>query len=244
MVDAASGIVSDQRKNVHRGEISSLKKLNKGEGCITGGADGRLLSWTIAGNRIKDCAQLAELKAPVHSLAVSPDDKYLLIGTEDATGKGSQLILSLDLERLEIDTIRTAHEFPIVQVEFLNEEGLFASASSSGKVYFGNLFKNQPERVPFDDAHTYSIQQVRAVRADQWMVSMDEAKICIWDTDQQSNIGCLEARYPSSFLLDADNRRLYYIDDKRFLFSLSLAHAQWIARAGYAIPQKGENPKE
>ncbi len=112
----------------HQGKITASALLQRDSVLLSGSEDGTIRFWSVETGQATD---LIEIGSPISSLAVSPDERCLLVATAE------NLLRVFDLKSRKETQQLSGHVLPILDVKWSPEGSHFVTASATGPFEFG-----------------------------------------------------------------------------------------------------------
>lgn len=122
-------------KTHHQQFVSAVAISPDGRHTITGGADGRIISWNLSSGEPYFVFETGY--DDVDSLAISPDSRYLLVGVDNFSRDND--ILLFDIEKRVILRTLKGHSGEVRSVAFMPDGAFAASASRDRSIRFWDL---------------------------------------------------------------------------------------------------------
>jgi len=171
----------------HTASVRAMSYTNSGQHLYTASSSGSLLRWEMD-EQGKSYENIFSSVHPIRALSISPDDRYLVAGDQDAT------IQIIDLDNINGEpNLLEGHTEDVLDIEFLPDGTGFVSTSLDRTVRFSDL--QQLTTI----AENKSIVRVIAVSPDNKIIAggTEDGIIKLWDRDSDFSESQLDITLPT-----------------------------------------------
>ncbi len=159
----------------HSDDIWAVAFTNDGKYIISAGADSSLYKWDIG---TQSSTLIAKTPSNIKGIAVSPDDSYILVGTE-----GGKLIKMMLQGEAPEEIIDEDPQNPIYAVAISHDGKVIASGDLSGTVYLYDALSPEKTKLQTLSGHDARINDLKFSPNDNRLASASyDGRIQLWDT--------------------------------------------------------------
>ena len=175
------------------------------------------------GLRVRD---VSTSNGQIYGIALSPDARYLTLSSD-----GTHTLQRIGLQSRDTLNIEWRQQFPASQIVVDAQGVLRATATTGGEItFYRSTRSGVPEPRPASHAHDHAIKTARLVEPLDLLVTMDERRLCLWETSSATLLACIdedEGYSLTSLIVDRNAENVFYLSAKRFLYRVPLRYGAW-----------------